>query len=483
MWKSTLRQAINTAILGLAVGVAGWMLFNTLWREEIADAAPESEIVPRANIAPNAENITLRGTDKPSHTGAGDTCCPAHPAASESGEKVAETTAAAGESPHVPWCGEHDLPEEECGTCNPGLTAALLPGESLKLRLPSEAAAAKTGIELGTPEIGSAAAAATLPCKVAYDQNHMAHITPLVSGVVAEVRADLGQRVSEGDVLIVLTSSELAELRSAHIAALAEAELAGAVYEREKGLHDKGITSAQEFQEAVARRRQAQTQADSTRQRLISLGIQEEALRQGDVSNVPNVVLRAPFSGTVVERHAVRGEAVERSTPVMTLANLDTMWLELAAPISQVSTLQAGVTVSARFDAFDGLRFEGNIDWVDSRVDKQNRTVRARAVVPNPDGLLKDGMFGEARLVTQHVEDGLLVPAESVHTYDGNPFLFVLISDGLYDIRRVALGERAGDRIEIREGLAPGEQFVTTRSFTVKSEFLKARLGAGCTDD
>lgn len=483
MWKSTLKRIVNTAAFGLAVGVAGWLVFHASWRENRAAASPELENVPLTKTESHADHAPKQAAAEPLHPGAGGACCPVHPAKSEAGVIEEEAPSAAGESPNAPWCHEHDLSEAECGACNPGLTATLLPGESLKLRLPSEAAAGKAGIELGTAETGATSSATTLPCKVMYDQNHMAHITPLVSGVVAEVRADLGQRVSEGEVLIVLTSSELAELRGAHVAALAEAELASAVYEREKGLRDKGITSAQEFQEAVARQRQAQTQADSTRQRLISLGIQEEALRRGDVSKVPDVVLRAPFSGTIVERHAVRGEAVERSTPVMTLANLDTMWIEVAAPVSQAGTLQTGVAVSVRFDAFDDRSFDGKIDWVDSRVDEQNRTVRARAVVPNPDGILKDGMFGEAHLVTQHSEGGLLVPAESVHTYDENPFLFVRISDDLYEVRRVALGGRTGDRIEIREGLATREQFVATRGFTVKSEFLKARLGAGCTDD
>lgn len=483
MWKSTLRQVANTAVFGLAVAVAGWILFNTPWREEIVDAAPDAAIAAAAGIASHENHGPEQKTEGPLLGITADTCGPPKPENSTTNDASTGAPAAAGESPSVPWCREHDLPEEECGACNPALTATLLPGESLKLRLPSRAAADKAGVELGTPETGAAATTSALPCKVAYDQNHMVHITPLVSGIVAEVHAGLGQRVSEGDVLIVLTSAETTELRSAYIAALAEAELASAVYEREKGLRDKGITSAQEFQEAVARRRQAQTQADSTRQRLISLGIQEDALGQGGSANVPNVVLRAPFAGTVVERHAVLGEAVERSTPVMTLANLDTMWLELSAPISNIGALQVGVPVSAHFDAFNGQPFEGVIDWVDSRVDEQNRTVRARAVIPNPDGLLKDGMFGEARVVTQRTESALLVLAESIHTYDNNPFVFVRIADDLYEVRRVALGSRAGDLIEVREGLSADEQIVTTRGFTVKSEFLKARLGAGCTDD
>lgn len=473
MWKSTLRSLINTAAIGLAVGLAAWILVNTLSREEAADAASDMAITAYSHSGGALDH------DEPARSE--DACCPASKPASE---PLKETMpAASGELHSELWCSEHDLPEAACGACNPARTAALRPGESLMLRLPSKAAAEKAGVELGTPGVGSAEFMSAFPCNVSYDQNQLLHIAPLVSGVLEEIHVNLGQTISEGEIVAVLSSPELAELRSAYASALAELDLANAVYEREKGLRDKGITSVREFEEAIARRRQVQTLADNLRQRLTGLGVREADLRTSNPASVPRVLLRAAIGGTVVERHAVRGEAVDRGTPIMTLANLDEMWLELSAPVSQLELLRAGTRVAARFDAFKDRDFEGIIDWIDSRIDEQNRTVRARAVLNNSDGLLKDGMFGEAHVAGQDAGDGLLVPAESVHTYDGNPFLFVYRADDLYEVRRVALGGRAGQQVEIREGLLSSERIATARSFIVKSEFLKARLGAGCTDD
>jgi cobalt-zinc-cadmium efflux system membrane fusion protein len=125
---------------------------------------------------------------------------------------------------------------------------------------------------------------------------------------------------------------------------------------------------------------------------------------------------------------------------------------------------------------------EGTIEWIDSRVDPQTRTVCARAVVPNHGGMLKDGMIAEVKLEGGAAFESLHVPAGAVQEYEGDPYVFVKLDQDLYELRRVALGARENGRVAVKEGLAPEENIVLARSFTVKSEFLKSRLGAGCTD-
>ena len=92
-------------------------------------------------------------------------------------------------------------------------------------------------------------------------------------------------------------------------------------------------------------------------------------------------------------------------------------------------------------------------------------------------------MFGQARILPQRALEGLRVPTDALHRFDGVPFVFVKLARDLYEIRRVDLGGTGGGSAEILEGVLPHEEIVVTHSFTLKSEFLKSRLGAGCVDE
>ncbi len=109
--------------------------------------------------------------------------------------------------------------------------------------------------------------------------------------------------------------------------------------------------------------------------------------------------------------------------------------------------------------------------------------LKARAIVKNPDSLLKHGMFGQVSLLSDQFNKVLYVPVESIQRFDKKSFLFVKLSDDLYEIRRVVLGNRKNEKIEIVEGVSIHEKVVVAGSFTLKSEFLKSRLGVGCVDE
>jgi cobalt-zinc-cadmium efflux system membrane fusion protein len=92
-------------------------------------------------------------------------------------------------------------------------------------------------------------------------------------------------------------------------------------------------------------------------------------------------------------------------------------------------------------------------------------------------------MFGKVSLLPEQSNKGLYVPVESIQRFNKKSFLFVKLSDDLYEIRRVVLGSRNDDKIEILEGISLHEKIVAAGSFTLRSEFLKSRLGEGCVDE
>jgi len=380
------------------------------------------------------------------------------------------------------YCKEHRVPEDECGICHPELTASLIPGKGLKVRLESSESAVKAGVVTAFPEEDKAHAIHSILCQVSYNMNYLAHITPLSAGVIKRVLVDVGASVSKDDVLIKIVSSEIADAKVDYLTALANESLKELIYKREKGLFEKKITSQREFQQALAEYQVAKNTTNTKHQQLLNYGFTEVEIKdivetQSSSSVLP---IRAPFSGTIIERNAVIGEAVGLGDTLFSLADLSTMWLELSIPENMLLYFKIGNAVEASFDSIPGEKMHGHIIWLASSIDEDSRMLKARAIVQTPDFLLKHGMFGQVSLLPEQQNNVLHVPVESIQRFNKTSFLFIKLLDDLYEIRRVVTGIRHDDQIEIIEGISSDEKVVVAGSFTLKSEFLKSRLGEGC---
>ena len=384
-------------------------------------------------------------------------------------------------------CDEHHVPEDECGICRPQLAIGLSPGEDLKVRFESLESASKAGIQTVPAGATEAEASISVLCEVAYNQNKLARITPLASGLLRRVYVDVGSDVEAGEVLLELHSADVASAKAAYISAVVDLNLKAIACERERRLAQKKISSDREVQEADAARSTAEFELSATRQRLLNYGFTSDevvAIAETKDSSA-TLLVRAPYGGTIVRRLAAVGELVEPGDELLTLANLETMWLSLSVPTDEISLLEKGLPVKASFEGFAGLEILGTLSWISTAIDERTRMLKARATVDNSRGVLKAGMFGEARLILAQAVAATSVPAEAIQSYEHQTYVFVKLTDDLYSLRRVALveGARSEHSVAIRAGLAPGEPVVTVGGFTVMSEFQKSRLGAGCVDD
>lgn len=383
------------------------------------------------------------------------------------------------------FCKEHQVPEHECGICQPQRAASLEPGEELKVRFESVNATAKAGLRTALPESAEAQVSVRAVCEVRYNENEVARITPFVSGIVRRVLVDVGAAVKAGDVLVELHSAEIAAARTAFISAAVEAELRQLSFEREEGLAAKKISSEKDLQEAAAVHKTAVLALSTARQRLLNYGLSErEIVRVAETSDASATLLvRAPYTGTIVERAAVVGEAVEPGDALFTLANLSTMWLSLSIPANGAQLLESGLTVEATMSGLSGLTARGELTWINTAIDERSRMVRARAVVPNKDLRLKAGMFGEAQVFLSSSGPVLNVPADAVQQFENQPYVFVKHAEDLYGLRRVVVARSTDNVFAVTAGLLPNEPVIVEGAFTAMSEFLKSRLGAGCVDD
>ncbi len=404
-------------------------------------------------------------------------------ASHDSNDRGADTAAGGAEVAGL-FCNEHGVPEIECGICQPQLAATLEPGGSLKVRMPSKASAERVGIRTDRPRVSASASGVEAFCEVQYNMNAMARVTPLAGGVIRRVHHDVGDRVEAGQVLVELHSPEVASVKSDYLSAVVERETRRRAYERERRLREQKIAAEKDYIEAEAAYRAAELAMNNQRQRLINLGMTQPEIdrieREQDTSALLQV--RAPFAGTLVERGAVVGEAAKIGDALFTIADLSSRWLILSVPSAHIALIHTGQVVRAEFDELPGQTIEGRITWIDTSVDPRTRMVRARAVVTEGADRITTGLFGRARVLTSEARPSTVVPHDAVQRHEGASFVFVQDEPDLFALRRVSLGGRDGDRVEVLAGLGRDDRVVTDGSFIVMSEFLKSRLGAGCVD-
>ena len=382
------------------------------------------------------------------------------------------------------FCKEHGVAESECGICHPDLAGALEPGQSLKVRFPSPESADKSGVRVGQPHPADAFPTVRTYCSSEYNLNTLARVTPLAAGVIRKVTHDVGDCVQRGDVLVELHSPQAASAKSEYLVARVELENRHQNLQREQRLIEQKIGARKDYLDAEAAHRTAEFAVNTTRQNLLNLGMTEaeiEAVVQSQDTSA-RLLVRAPFDGTLVERAAVAGEAVEVGESLFTIADLSTRWLKLSVSSRHISRVHVGQTVKARFDELPGVVIEGRITWVDTAVDPRSRMVQARAVVTEQTDRVKTGLFGDAEIILGEPSPAMLVPRDAVQRHENGTYVFVREQPDLFALRRVAIGASAGDTVEVLAGLSSNDPIVADGSFIVMSEFLKSRLGAGCTD-
>lgn len=371
----------------------------------------------------------------------------------------------------VEMCGEHRVPEMECAVCQPDLAVNLKPGENMKVRLPSTNSLSIVGIETARPEIGAMVEGIECVAEVSFNQNLLAQVSAPVSGIVQTVNVDLGAHVEENQTVATIWSAAIAE-------AVARAVLSHQTLDRERKLRAQRVSSERDLQEAEATHRAAC-------QQLRTLGFSEAQVEALSIEPQERVLMevRAPFSGEIVERMAVRGALVDAGKPLFTLADHSFVWAMLQVPEAMLTRVQTGLVVELRVDSLPGTVFTGRLTWISPAVDEHSRMVRARAEFANPQRLLKDKMFATARILIRETEDAMLVPSPAIQHIAGKPFVFVELGEDLFDLRAVSLGASFDGQQEILSGLEPREQVAVNHAFAIKSAMLMSRLGAGCAHD
>ena len=176
-------------------------------------------------------------------------------------------------------------------------------------------------------------------------------------------------------------------------------------------------------------------------------------------ARLSDTIIRAPFDGHMGLRRVSVGGLVNPGTVITTLDDTSRVKVDFSVSETQAAAMRPGLTVRAETSAYAGRQFEGTVASVDTRVDPVSRAFSVRAIVPNPQGLLKPGMFLTVRVV-ESSNDAIVVPEEALVPEAGRQFVYVVI-DGKADKREVRIGRRRPGEVEVLDGLAANEIIVS----------------------
>lgn len=373
------------------------------------------------------------------------------------------------------WCTEHGFPESFCPICNPGAGGRPVadvspdgaPADGTKIRFKTRSTAERAGIQTVPANASDQGSGISAVARITWDATRQAQINPRSTGVVRKVLVDLGMPVKTGDLLAIVQSAEAGADRSRLAAAKTGRDLAARNLARQQQLLADGVVSRRSVDDAA----QALAEAEAA-----------EGAASASVGVLGGGGLTAPIDGTIVARTVTVGQYVEPSNVLFEVADASVLWAEIDVPERELVLVRAGQPVSVTVDGIPDRTFDGALSWVAPSIDPRTRTTIARAPLENPDGLLRANQLGEARIDVGVDRVAVVVPRVAVQSAGGVDLVFVQLAVDEYEARRVKKAGGTLDQVVLVDGVAPGEQVVTTGAFLLKTETLKDSIGAGCCD-
>lgn len=214
---------------------------------------------------------------------------------------------------------------------------------------------------------------------------------------------------------------------------------------------------------------------DAARTRLRNWEIGDARL--ADRGGKDSMILTSPANAVVIEKSIVQGARFQPGETILRLADLSTVWIIAKVPVMQATDIAVGQPARFESATLPGRSFAGDVAFVQPVVDAASRTVDVRIVLPNADGELRPGLFGTVLLEQPSNQPVLSVPRSAVLFGGSSQTVLVQIAPGRFAPREVTIGRRAGDRVEILDGLTQGEKVVVSANFLIDAESnLKAAL-------
>lgn len=310
--------------------------------------------------------------------------------------------------------------------------------------------------------------------EVMLDPKRVAQVPARLSGVVDLVVGSVGDSVSPGDELAVISSRELADSIMAYVNTEWAFRHSIDVLEREKALRAKDINSEEQLMEAEYKYHVAEGAHSVALQHLHLLGYNEKQLHtyleRPDLQDLTMFTVRAPIAGLILARNLERGAAVEPGRELFRLADLSHLTVQFQVPLRHLRSVRSGMMVKVFSEAL-GMDGTAEIVRIVNQVDAASRAVLVKSALPNPDLRWSPGMPARIEIEGVPVPVERVVPLSAVHDWEGKTGVFVRQEGDVFMLRTVSIGRRDATQVEILSGVESDEEIATTNSFLLLAEW------------
>jgi membrane fusion protein, heavy metal efflux system len=313
----------------------------------------------------------------------------------------------------------------------------------------------RTRLALEEPTMKEVSHTLVLPAVVEADPARTVKVMPPVTGRVIDLMAQLGGRVVMGEELAVIDSSDLALAISDQEKARSALKLARQTLDRLMVLEKMSAIAVKEREQAQSDFAQAQSELERAEARLRAIGAPVD-----QKTNTRLLQVKVPVSGSVIDLQVAPGAFLNDPTAaMMTIANLDTVWITANVPEKDTSFVSKDQPVSVTFPAYPGKVYNGKVLFVSDVLEPDTRRTKVRIAFDNPDRSLKPGMFANVRFSAPMVSR-LVVPTSALLMSNDRTSVFAEVEPWTFERRDVVTDYEEGNTAVILSGLKPGERVV-----------------------
>lgn len=404
------------------------------------------------------------------------------------------------------WCVEHGLPESHCRLCNPGIefpqeaairamqpqmdlgvsvffptNQAICATDGALIQFASTETFARTGLTVeparSTDEISEIEA----PAEVVFDQGFASVITLPVRASVVHWLTEPGEVVREGQMIALCESPEASRIKGEYLEACADADKHEKDQKRQEELFRRNLIDAATYEHSQAEAKTAEARRHKLESELKALGLNNadiSEVREGKLS--ARFALRSPSTGTIVERTAPLGTALEEGTQLATVADPSRVWIEARVRDTDLRRIEQGQPAVFTSEGAHLDRVDARVIWISQYLDPLTRTgiVRAQPIVNSTN--LRANQFGHLDFIDHAEASTVLVPRDAVQWEGCCHVVFVREAPDRYRPRKVTIAKADNAHYRVLTGLSADEWVVVRGSFLLKTELKKSSIGAGC---
>ncbi len=311
-----------------------------------------------------------------------------------------------------------------------------------------------------------------LPAKVVWNEEKTQRLFPAFPGRIAKIFVDIGQSVERGSPLAQVASPDFGTAQAETARALGDAALAKKNLNRQKELFDAGVVAQKDYEQAQFDADRTQVEVERARARTNLYGSNAAVNQQ--------LTLGSVVRGVVVERNInpeqeIRPDQFGPGNPALfVITDPKELWVLIDARENDVSFLRTGTPLTLKTPSLPGMSFDAQVTVVSDTIDPATRTVKVRAVVKNPQRLLKNEMLATAQF-QKIIDHGVSVPATAVFLIGNEHMVFIKKQPGVYESKVVKIAYEGRQQVVLESGVDVGDNVVSQNALLLAKELMNAQ--------